>query len=89
MYRPPSGPPQNALKQYRCRVQFDKAWALFSERQRAVIAGCVLQNYSIKYSAELLGVKPLLLGQQLCEALDLLVKHLDIKGRIASGRLAA
>jgi hypothetical protein len=88
IYRPSTGPAQPAMKRLRARQSFDKAWvALGTERRHALIAGVVLRNLSVAKVAEMLGISPNLASEQLAEALDVLVKHLDVANH--PGRIAA
>jgi hypothetical protein len=88
-YRPSQGPTRSAMAQLKARMQFDRAWATFDDRQRALLASVVLLNTAITVTAELLGISPNLATQQLVAALDVLVDRLGVQRDIDAGRVAA
>jgi hypothetical protein len=88
MYRPALGPAKPALRQLRCREQFDAAWALFSDQARALLLSCVLLNRAITRTAALLGVSPPWTTQKLVEVLDVLCDHFEIGERKQRRRAA-
>jgi hypothetical protein len=78
-YRPSTGPSATALRQLRCRTQFDRVWALFGTEAHAVLAAVVLKNLSVGRTAELLEMTKPLITQRLVEALDRLCLNFDIE----------
>jgi hypothetical protein len=81
LYRPSQGPTTSAMRQLKCRKEFDKAWALFDDRARALLASVVLQNRALGPTADVLGISKPLASQTLTEALDVLVGHFDLGRR--------
>jgi hypothetical protein len=88
MYRPALGPAKPALRQLKCRQQFDAAWALFTDQSCALLLSVVLQNRAVTRTAELLSVSVPWTTQKLVEALDLLVDHFEIGERKQRRRAA-
>jgi hypothetical protein len=83
-YRPSTGPSTTAMRQLRCRQQFDRAWSLFDQQSRAVLVLVVLKNLGTTIAAEALGISKNLLSQRLVEALDRLVEFWDLGQRRAA-----
>jgi hypothetical protein len=80
-YRPSTGPGTAARRQLGCRKAFDKAWALFDDRSRALLASVVLMNLSIAQTSETLSITKALASQRLAESLAMLVRHFDLGER--------
>jgi hypothetical protein len=80
MFRPATGPSVAALKQQKARRQFDGAWAIFIDSERAVLASVVLGNRSIAVTAVSLELSKETATQRLVEALDRLAGHWNIRG---------
>jgi hypothetical protein len=51
-YRPMAGPTRTALRQLRCRQDFDAAWSLFGDEERVLLGIVVLANTSINRLVE-------------------------------------
>jgi hypothetical protein len=78
-YRPMTGPTKPAIRQLRCRREFDRIWSMFDDRARALLASVVLQNVSVSKTARVLGLSQALTMQLLIAALDRLCLHFDIR----------
>jgi hypothetical protein len=78
-YRPQTGPKQTALQQLKCRREFDVAWSLFGDDDRALLLAVVLRNLRIGTTAEMLAKGKPWVTQRLVAALDRLCLHWDIR----------
>jgi hypothetical protein len=77
-YRPATGPPATARKQWRCRREFDRAWNMLYADERPVVERVVLRNGLIGETASVLEITQRTMTQMLVGALDRLIKHYDI-----------
>jgi hypothetical protein len=79
MHYPQTGPSKPALRQLRCREGFERAWRLFGEDDRAMLAAVLLANTALTRYAAAVGMKPALAKQRLIEALDRLMEWFDLR----------
>jgi hypothetical protein len=80
-YRPTTGPTIKAMRQLRCRREFDRAWSLFNIQSRRLLAVVVLQNVAIGQASEALAMSKALASQRLVEAPEALCRPWDIGER--------
>lgn len=73
MHRRSTGPTTKAMRQLRCRREFDRVWSLFGLQTARLLAMVVLENMAVGPAAETLGITKPLASQKLVEALDVLV----------------
>jgi hypothetical protein len=79
LYRPMLGPDRRSLRQWQARRQFDRAWSLFDDPARAMLASVVLMNVAVGPTAETLGITKAQATERLVAALERLCEHWDIR----------
>jgi hypothetical protein len=78
MYRPATGPSTVALRQLKARQTFEAAWALFGDRDRALLVLVVVRHISVGRAAEMLALRKPLATETLVNALDRLAGHFGL-----------
>jgi hypothetical protein len=78
-YGPLAGPTKSALRQFRCRIMFDRIWSLFEPPSRVLLLMVVLKNIPLARFVELTDVSYNLTKELLLGALDRLVEWFDVQ----------
>jgi hypothetical protein len=77
-YRPAMGPTNTALRQYRCRREFDAVWTTLNEFERVLVRMVVLENLACGKAAGTLGWPLPMTVTALVAVLDRLCERWDI-----------
>jgi DNA-directed RNA polymerase specialized sigma24 family protein len=78
-YGPATGPSAAALKRTRAEREFNAAWAVLDEDERAMVTLVVLWNVATGRAADMLGLSKPLMTTRLVAALGRLCTHYDIR----------